>query len=427
MIGKNRASHFYLKLLNLKNPELKIHLYIFGSQLLERITFFIFYIIIARKIAIEEYGLIVTVFAFLNIINGILDLGLPFYLQREFASTKVNTDKFIHALLIRSVTLIGYLILPVIYFQSYQADFSIIILIISINFIYGFGNLFQGVLNGIEAYRENFNAFCISRLILFMSFIALFFLDTNTRFYLLLINIIILLQLILQWKSLNINFNSFSFKNIKISAIKLTLRSSLPIGVGLIFVTIYDRIDILLIEKFIDLKSVAIYSVAYAIYRNASLFSGMILTKSYTDFSRFFILDKVISYTSLKNTFYKLLFLSSIIILLFFLFPEIIIQILFGDGFTDSYDVLRYLSIGILFIFLNNFTGVILNSIRKEKITMYSVAIATFLNIGLNIILIPSLGIIGAVIASISTELFTFFMQLISIIIINKKYIVIKT
>lgn len=88
--------------------------------------------------------------------------------------------------------------------------------------------------------------------------------------------------------------------------------------------------------------------------------------------------------------------------LIFFLFPEAVITSLFGANYIFAATALRILSLGYI---INNFMGpnvATLIAIGKSKFMMWATLATAVLNIGLNICLIPPLGIVGAAIASVS-------------------------
>ena len=86
--------------------------------------------------------------------------------------------------------------------------------------------------------------------------------------------------------------------------------------------------------------------------------------------------------------------------LILFLFPETVLNFLFGANYIFAANALRILSIGYI---INNFlgpNGSTLIAIGESKFMMWATAATAILNIGLNIALIPTLGIVGAAIAS---------------------------
>jgi O-antigen/teichoic acid export membrane protein len=87
--------------------------------------------------------------------------------------------------------------------------------------------------------------------------------------------------------------------------------------------------------------------------------------------------------------------------LILFLFPETVLNFLFGANYIFAANALRILSIGYI---INNFlgpNGSTLIAIGESKFLMWATAATAILNIGLNIALIPPLGIVGAAIASV--------------------------
>ncbi len=69
---------------------------------------------------------------------------------------------------------------------------------------------------------------------------------------------------------------------------------------------------------------------------------------------------------------------------------------------------MRILSLGLLFSFQNTIFGALYNSSHNEKRIVWPVTMGTILNIGLNFILIPYFGLLGAAITTALTELIVF-------------------
>jgi len=91
---------------------------------------------------------------------------------------------------------------------------------------------------------------------------------------------------------------------------------------------------------------------------------------------------------------------------------DFLIENTYGEKYVPSAEILRYLVLALPFLFLNNLTGVTLNSINKEKLAFFSTTTASVFNILLNLLLIKMIGITGAVVSTIMTELLVFLMQL---------------
>lgn len=88
--------------------------------------------------------------------------------------------------------------------------------------------------------------------------------------------------------------------------------------------------------------------------------------------------------------------------LILFLFPETVLSFLFGASYASAATALRILSLGFI---INNFLGPnrgTLIAMGKVRFIMWATLATAVLNVGLNIALIPPLGIEGAAIASIA-------------------------
>jgi O-antigen/teichoic acid export membrane protein len=107
-----------------------------------------------------------------------------------------------------------------------------------------------------------------------------------------------------------------------------------------------------------------------------------------------------------------------------------IILLFAGSSYTPSILSLQILAPLLIFISLSNFLGIqVLVSLGKEKWTLLSTLLASFLNITINLLLIPHLNQIGTSIASSITELFVILLQILIVSklitnLINKKNII---
>lgn len=88
------------------------------------------------------------------------------------------------------------------------------------------------------------------------------------------------------------------------------------------------------------------------------------------------------------------------IILIFILFPEIVLSALFGANYIVASQALRILSIGFIIVNLLGPNGTTLMVIGETRFLMWASMAAAGTNIALNVALIPPLGIEGASIAT---------------------------
>lgn len=94
-------------------------------------------------------------------------------------------------------------------------------------------------------------------------------------------------------------------------------------------------------------------------------------------------------------------FLTLPIFLVLCLFPEAVLNLFFGSAYVAAAPALRILSLGFIINNLLGPNGNTLIAMGESRFIMWSVLAAATLNVILNIVLIPPLGIVGAAIASV--------------------------
>jgi O-antigen/teichoic acid export membrane protein len=97
----------------------------------------------------------------------------------------------------------------------------------------------------------------------------------------------------------------------------------------------------------------------------------------------------------------KWIFLMSFpIFFVLFLFPDVVVNLLFGSRYIGACVALQILTIGFFFTISFGFTYNTLLVLGKTKFLMLTFVISAIINMILNMVLIPPMGIIGASIAS---------------------------
>ncbi len=397
-------------------------LYLFFNSVIDRGLFFLFYILLARRVDQTEYGLIISVFAFTNILQTIFDMGLPIYLQREIAAKKEWQGDLNAAVILKLLTLIFFLPIPLIYFSSLSGVNSITVLTISlISFLWGISGTINAIFYGSDKFKESSKYILISRLFLALSFAVCLVADTPLLIILFtfilsaFIHIFLFFKFSRENKAFRIHFKT------KLETILTILKSSVPMGIGVIFVIIYDRADIIILQNLSGLNVVAVYSVAYSLFRALQIFGVIFLLPKYNVFSKSYFNFKIIKKRELKSLLSIIMGISLFIIFVVFLIGKDVIIIIYTSTYISSGNIFVALTLAIPGVFLNNLTGILLNSIRKEKIPAITTGFGAAFNIILNILLIGSIGIWGAVTATILTEYLVFFAQLFALFYYKSK------
>jgi O-antigen/teichoic acid export membrane protein len=153
----------------------------------------------------------------------------------------------------------------------------------------------------------------------------------------------------------------------------------------------------------LDEHNVGIYSAAYVLYE-APLFISLMIAKSVYPILVQYYQDNKIKFFQLYSKLSSYMTLLSYLIVLFiFIFNEILIQITFGESFEESSKILMLLSFGMIPIFNAFLRSSYITISGHQKIILYTTLFSAMLNIVLNLLLIKTYGVIGAVYATVFT------------------------
>ena len=199
-------------------------------------------------------------------------------------------------------------------------------------------------------------------------------------------------------------------KNIKSTSLtKELLKFSLP----LLFVGFLNLIikwtDVLMIGYFIDASQVGIYNVALPTANLLVLTPTALMAIFLPIITNLYGKNKFNQIKKISKTISKwILFINLPIFFLIALLSKQIITIMFDPGYINASIPLYILLFGYL---IHSFTHVhssALTMIKKTNINFYIMLISIFINIILNYILIPKIGIVGGAIATSFSLIFVY-------------------
>lgn len=187
---------------------------------------------------------------------------------------------------------------------------------------------------------------------------------------------------------------------------KEVLRSSIPLGVMGLFVALINRVDFIMLERMTDMQQVGLYSAAYKVTNLLELFPLMIMGTIYPLMSRYATED-LEKLRDLYKT--SVLYLGIVAVPLgigITVFAPFVLRLLFGAQFAGAAQGLMVLVWSTVFLYLALPSGNLLISMGNEKINLVLAMIGAGLNIGLNFLLLPTMGFVGAALATTATYFF---------------------
>ena len=381
--------------------------FLFLYQIIDRLFYFFVFVLFARFLSQDLYGQIISTFAICTVISLIFSFGLPIHIQREISKNKNNLSNVISQIIIINTYIFVFYFITCIVFTKYlypEISTPIVIAIILNVFLFNLTSYLHSILNGLNQYKFQFTNVLIFRFItlvlVYISFILFGLSILMVFFILFIVNILYIAK---QLMFIRKNYD-FALQKIRLKEILITLKITLPLFLAVVFNLLYDKVDLIIISKYLTYQDVAFYNIAYGLFKSSSLAFSFILVSGYSQ----------VSYLSSNLKAVKLFIKKNIIVILsititlsclIYIFSDLIMMCIYGYKYRNSIEILKILTFATIFIGLNNLTGNVLNGLKLYKENMVVTFVALFLNLLLNVLFLPCYGIIAAAYITILTEL----------------------
>jgi O-antigen/teichoic acid export membrane protein len=191
------------------------------------------------------------------------------------------------------------------------------------------------------------------------------------------------------------------------------LRKSFPYAMLILFMAAYLRIDTVLLGKLLHngKEQAGIYAQSFRIVEIFSNYGYLFTIILLPIFSR--MIKKKESVEQLSQLSFLLLFVPAIIMTLGCMFySKNIIDTLYNANIEESSKVFKLLIFSFLGMCTTYIFGTLLTANGSLKELNIMAVSAVFLNLTLNLILIPRMGVYGAAITNVATQFFTSLVQI---------------
>jgi len=380
------------------------------STTLDKFIFVVINIIIARYLSIEHFGEYTTALGYATFFSYFINLGINLTIIRlisidpENESTHFGNALFTKAAL--SIIVYGIMAISLL-FTNYNNNTIKLILIFGIvrfstQIITSFYSLFDSkekfVLSSFFTFLFSFSF--LTATILIIVFNGTYFDFAYSR--LVLVFILIIIIGFYTFKQFVIKIDLHKFKSFILSVFTFTQHS--------IYSNIIDRVNILILS----LMQGTLYS---GIFNNGFIFFSS-LTFIPTNIGRVLApylykikFDKNPEKFQFTFDVFTKLFgvLSFYLFIIFFLYSDIFVPVIFGKKYLASIKVVQIVSFGIPFLF--NIVPIIIRSLDKQEYNNRVHGIAAVINIISNIVFINYYKSEGAAIAMVTTFLAIFILS----------------
>ena len=158
--------------------------------------------------------------------------------------------------------------------------------------------------------------------------------------------------------------------------------------------------DNLILRLFVPLRDIGQYNLGYQAFKGVVMLI-FVLNGYFLPFVSQHIEDTARMRNYLSNKKPKIFLLGLVAIGLLFIFVPYILKVVYKGVYQDSIPVLRILLIGSVFILYTTFYIPILNALKKYMFSQVANLFQVLLNLALDLLLVPAMGILGAAVATV--------------------------
>jgi O-antigen/teichoic acid export membrane protein len=369
---------------------------------------FVLFVLISRKFGQEGIGQYSFAMAFTGFFMVISDFGLFKLSIKEMSRGKLTVKKYFGKIYTLRLLLCAFS-LTLLYIVSLflpQSEETILII-----YILGIYQIFYTLMDGISAvfvaHEEMGFAGLMefsSKAITSLSAIAVMYYTKNLIYTLAVFPVVAIVFALIAYITISCKYGSPSI-GISFTQLTLTLHETLPYGISMILRQLGSRVDVIFLGFILSEAAAGIYNVAYRF-----LFL-LFMIPNYAAHAIFPLASNLYIHSrdDLLKLYQQTLNIAILIGIpvssgLWLIAPDIIIMI-FGDEFQNSILLLRYLA-GLFFLSgFNILMGIFLTACDQQAKRTKAESVIIIINIIGNAVLIPVLGIKGAAIATLSSEI----------------------
>ncbi len=185
-------------------------------------------------------------------------------------------------------------------------------------------------------------------------------------------------------------------------AFRPLLQAALPLGLSGFMIQIYYNLDSVMLGFIRGTSAVGIYTAAYKIVLILNVIPNLILSSFFPSLAR--VDETPGGVLHLKEYVLTLIVLGIPLGFIGYFISPLLIQILFGSSYHEAVVPLQILFVNASFVFLSMAFANPLTANGKNREYLQIVMTGAAVNVVLNILLIPSFGLIGAAVATVLSE-----------------------
>ncbi|NES78363.1 MULTISPECIES: flippase [unclassified Okeania] len=381
------------------------YIYAFLGEATLALTF-IFYIILARVLGPQEYGVFAGAVALAAILSLFIQFGFPTLINREVAANPLEAPKFtIRFLLLEGLNSLPILLVlvPIAQLLGFEGNGLIVCyLAVFSEVCRSAKQTLRAVLRGLGDFRGESISVAIERFFVVLFASGVLFWSENLVLVLATVVVFRTLDILVLLYYLSKKISIWS--PINFSNLWETLKMAYPFAISGVLWILYYQIDLVMLKGLTTPEQTGFYSVSYRTIEIFSALPRVIFYVGFTRFTKCFTTNPDnLPIETYKSTKLLLTIVLPTIVVAGFC-QTIIVGIIYGEAFYPAINSLAILLPSLSIKMFGTLVETFLQTTRREKSLLKLLLVTVIVNIAANAILIPHLQAVGAAIATLLSE-----------------------
>jgi O-antigen/teichoic acid export membrane protein len=383
------------------------YFYAFLSELTLGFNFLLF-ILIARSLGPEPYGVFTAANALVSILSVFILFGLPTLLTREIAAKPFKGLKYTTMFLLIQIFnffALSLLLIPLSRLLGFTgANLIVVCLVFLAGGCRAFKQTLRAVFQGLGQFRSETVAVAIERTAYFLFSTIVLKLTNNLLWVVLAMASVRLADAVALFIYIRRKFKLSS--PIAYSKISSSLKTATPFALSGVLWILYYQVDIIMLKTVSSAEETGFYGAAYGLLEIFNALPRVICYVALTKFSRCHADNPTQLPVKIYNS--TILVLTTLLpfIIVVGFFQVKLLELVYGSSFLAAAESLLFLIPSLSAKAYSSLIEVIFIARNKEILLPNILLLSVTINIFINFLLIPLYGAKGAAIATFVTEIF---------------------
>ncbi|MGZ4925558.1 MAG: flippase [Halobacteriota archaeon] len=374
---------------------------LFGGNAISAVISFVVTVYIARLLPVSDFGSYITVISFVTLFGIFTDFGINTVIIREGAKNPEDTHNLIFSAMgLKYLMSLASMLAVIVFalFTPYSFEVKALIALMSITLLMGgIGSMFSAVFN-IYQDMKYISIIQIAERTTFASFAFIFLIaGLGVPGVILAIIIAAFVSLMLSFAlSRRIHYYKLNFRPILDYTI---LMPAFWFGIAGLLGTVWQRVDTIMLSLLTNMTQVGLYTPAVN-YVGIGDMAVLALTGAFFPIVSRTVHERRVSKKELSKYLSYFAVAGLVIVAVTYAFGGELMILAFGPKYAESIVFINILIIGFALNLVTIPTSLLLDATNNQKVHVLNATYLTGVNVGLNLILIPALGALGAAYAT---------------------------